>query len=96
ACRTISKIGPDFLLILYICFYFLVLRDASMQAQARYDGETKKDKFGDRNRNIDTLLYRKLARILKPIRSQHHPPPYAEGRFAEDGEYEAWLGRFDE
>ena len=50
---------------------------------------------GDRNRNIDTPLYRRLAGVLKPIRIQHHPRPYAEGRFAEASEYEAWLARFD-
>lgn len=51
---------------------------------------------GDRNRNIDTPLYRKLASVLKPIRIQDHPEPYAIGRFAEDGEFAAWLARFDE
>ena len=51
---------------------------------------------GDRNRNVDTPLYRKLARVLRSIHIQHHPPPYAEGRFAEDGEFAAWLARFDE
>ena len=51
---------------------------------------------GDRNRDIDTPLYRKLAKVLKPIRLQHHPPPYAAGRLAEEGEYAAWLARFDE
>ncbi len=51
---------------------------------------------GDWNRNIDTPLYRKLAGVLKPIRIQKHARPYAKGRFAEDGEYEAWLARFDE
>ena len=51
---------------------------------------------GDRNRNIDTPLYRKLAGILKPIRIQDHPRPYAKGRFAEDGEFAAWIARFDE
>jgi len=50
---------------------------------------------GDRNRNVDTPLYRKLASILKPIRIQDHPRPYAKGRFAEDGEFTAWLSRFD-
>jgi TseV toxin immunity protein TsiV len=51
---------------------------------------------GDRNRNIDIPNYKRLAKVLRPIRIQNHPPPYAAGRFAEDGEYEAWLARFDE
>jgi hypothetical protein len=51
---------------------------------------------GDRNRNVDTPLYRKLAGVLKPIRIQDHPRPYAKGRFAEDDEFATWLARFDE
>jgi hypothetical protein len=51
---------------------------------------------GDRNRNVDTPLYRMLAGVLKPIRIQDHPRPYAKGRFAEDGAFATWLARFDE
>jgi hypothetical protein len=50
---------------------------------------------GDRDLNLDTPLYRKLAAMLKPIRIQDHPPPYSEGRFAEDGVFASWLARFD-
>jgi hypothetical protein len=51
---------------------------------------------GDRNWNADTPLYKRLARVLDPIRIKDHAPPYAEGRFAEEGEYEKWLARFSE
>jgi hypothetical protein len=51
---------------------------------------------GDRNRNVDTPLYRRLAAVLKPIRIQDHPRLYSKGRFAEEGEFSAWLARFDD
>lgn len=51
---------------------------------------------GDRNRNVDAPLYSRLAAVFKPIRIQRHPRPFSKGRFAQDGEYEAWLARFDE
>lgn len=51
---------------------------------------------GDRNRNIDTPVYKRLARVLKPIRIRHHPGIHVEGRFSVDEEFEAWLARFDE
>ena len=51
---------------------------------------------GDRNRNVDTPLYKRLARVLEPIRIREHPKPYVEGRFARDGEFAAWLARFDQ
>jgi hypothetical protein len=50
---------------------------------------------GDRNRNIDAPLYRKLARILRPIRIDQHPPVYAMGPLSVEGEFDAWLARFD-
>ncbi len=50
---------------------------------------------GDRNRNLDTPLYRKLAAMLEPIRIKDHPAPYSKGRFAEDGVFASWLARFD-
>mgnify|MGYP003493677583 CR=1 FL=1 len=55
-----------------------------------------KPEIGDRNRNIHTPNYKKLAEVLKPIRIHDHPKPYSKGRFAEDGEFESWLARFDE
>jgi hypothetical protein len=51
---------------------------------------------GDRNRNEETPLYKKLAQVLRPIRIPSHHPPYAFGRFAEEGEFTAWLERFDD
>ncbi|TPM48428.1 DUF3396 domain-containing protein [Mesorhizobium sp. B2-2-3] len=51
---------------------------------------------GDRNRNQDTPLYRRLANILRPIRISHHARLYTRGLFAEEGPFEAWLARFDE
>jgi hypothetical protein len=32
---------------------------------------------GDRNRNEETPLYKKLAQVLRPIRIPSHHPPYA-------------------
>lgn len=52
--------------------------------------------IGDRNRNLDTPRYRKLASVLRSIRVIDHPKPYPKGRFAEEGEFAAWIARFDE
>jgi hypothetical protein len=46
---------------------------------------------GDRNRQIDTPHYARLARALKPIRIQIHGPVHGISR----EEFEAWLARFD-
>jgi len=51
---------------------------------------------GDRNRNIDTPQYRKLAKVLRPIRIRYHPCVYPKGRFSEEGVFAEWMARFDE
>lgn len=51
---------------------------------------------GDTNQNLDTPRYRRLAKVLGPIRIREHPPLYPKGRFSREGEYESWLGRFDD
>jgi hypothetical protein len=48
--------------------------------------------LGDRERQIDTPNYRKVAHLLKPIRATYHPGP---GGFR-GHEFEAWLVRFDD
>lgn len=52
--------------------------------------------FGDRNRRVGTPLYRKLARVLKPVRVTEHGgiSESFEGRFDAE-EFQNWLGRFD-
>ncbi|HYO73708.1 MAG TPA: type VI immunity family protein [Archangium sp.] len=52
--------------------------------------------IGDRNRNIDTPHYRRLAQVLKPIRIDRHPPIQVRGRLSEEGAFAAWLARFDD
>ena len=52
--------------------------------------------FGDRNRNLDTPLYRRLARILKPIRVALHPAVHGWKGGFDRQEFEAWLARFDD
>ena len=51
---------------------------------------------GDSNQNLDAPLYRHLASVLRPIRVREHPSLYPKGRFAEEGEFAAWLARFDD
>jgi hypothetical protein len=52
--------------------------------------------IGDRNRNLDTPLYRRLARVLRPIRVVFHPGVHDwEGGFDKE-EFESWLARFDD
>jgi hypothetical protein len=51
---------------------------------------------GDRNRNIDTPRLRALARVLKPIRVEHHWPVQARGKFSDADNFNAWLARFDD
>jgi hypothetical protein len=52
--------------------------------------------IGDRNRNLDTPLYRRLARVLKPIRVTVHPAVHGWKGGFDRPEFEAWLGRFDD
>jgi len=58
-------------------------------------GETPE--FGDRNRRVGTPNYKKLARVLKPIRASEHGgiSESFEGRFDAE-EFQNWLGRFDD
>jgi hypothetical protein len=52
--------------------------------------------IGDRNRNLDTPLYRRLARVLKPIRVTFHPAVHGLDGGFDRQEFEAWLARFDD
>ena len=52
--------------------------------------------IGDRNRRIDTPTYRKLAHLLKPIRTTHHPGVHTTPGTFLWHEFEAWLARFDD
>jgi hypothetical protein len=51
---------------------------------------------GDRNREIDVPNYRKLARVLKPLRTTHHPGVQSTPGAFRWHEFEAWLARFDD
>jgi len=48
--------------------------------------------LGDRNRQIDTPNYARLAKALKPIRIRIHGPAIG----INNDKFEAWLARFDE
>lgn len=51
--------------------------------------------IGDHKCNIDTPLLRKLAAVLKPIRTPQHWPTQARGKFSDAQAFNAWLARFD-
>jgi hypothetical protein len=51
---------------------------------------------GDRNRKIDVPNYRKLAHLLKPLRTTHHPGVHSTPGAFRWHEFEAWLARFDD
>jgi hypothetical protein len=51
--------------------------------------------IGDRSRDIDTPLLRRLAALLRPIRTPQHWPTQARGKFSDAAAFNAWLARFD-
>jgi hypothetical protein len=52
--------------------------------------------IGDHNRAIDVPNYRKLAHVLKPIRTTHHPGVHNTPGTFRWHEFEAWLARLDD
>jgi len=52
--------------------------------------------IGDRNRNVDTPRYRRLAKVLKPIRLTVHPAIHGPAGGYDRAGFEQWLARFDD
>lgn len=52
--------------------------------------------IGDRGGEVDVPNYRKLAHLLKPIRTTHHPGVHNTPGTFRWHEFEAWLARFDD
>jgi hypothetical protein len=52
--------------------------------------------IGDRSRGIDVPNYRKLAHLLKPIRTTQHAAVHNTPGTFRSHEFEAWLARFDD
>jgi len=71
-------------------------------AIVKYDGGTlivagPRPELGDRNRQIDTPLYRRVAQVLRPLQILLHPAiaRSPEGKFDSE-RFTAWLRRFAE